>query len=146
MVGVGQVTQKTDDFEGALRAHDLMIEAARAAAVDSGAPAVAARADMVGVVGGLWGYPDPGRLVADALGATEARTALTAYSGSMAQHLLTDYAARIQRGEIDVAIVAGGEAHYSASKRGENPIDLARVKLDDVEADEFVGGETPLFS
>jgi len=146
VVGVGQVTQKTDDFEGARRAHDLMIEATRVAAADSGTPALAARADMVGVVGGLWGYPDPGRLIAEAVGATEARTALTAYSGSMAQHLLTDYAARIQRGEIDVAIVAGGEAHYSASKRGENPIDLARVKLDDVEADEFVGGETPLFS
>ena len=146
IVGVGQVTQKTDDFDGAQRAADLMIEAVRLAADDADAAAIAGQAEAIGVVSGLWDYPDPGRLIAEAFGADNAKTALTIYSGAMAQHMLTEYASRIQSGDLDVAIVAGGEAQYSATKRGEQNLNLARVRLEDIAADEFFGEKSPLFS
>jgi acetyl-CoA C-acetyltransferase len=146
IVGVGQFTQKADDFDAALRPAELMIEAVQRAAADSGVPDITARADAVGVLGGLWGYPDPGRLIADAVGASGARTALTTISGSMAQHVLTEYAARIQRGELDVAVIAGGEAGYSSRQRGDEPKDLARIKQADIEADELFGKIGPLTS
>lgn len=144
IVGVGQVTQRTADIEDALGVPDLMIEAVGAAAADSGAPDIAGRAGAVGVVSGLWDLRDPGRRIADAFGAREARTALTDYSGSVAQHVLTEYASRIQNGDLDVAIVTGGEARYSAAKRGEDPVDITKMKLDERGADETFGGSSLL--
>jgi acetyl-CoA C-acetyltransferase len=146
IVGVGQVIQKTADFDGAMRPVELMIEAVRVAAADSGSPGVAGKAGAVGVVSGLWDYDEPGRLVADAFGATDAKTAVSTFSGSMAQHMVTEYAKRIQDGALDVAIITGGEAYYSEAKRGEKPADLSRVSVDASKSDELFGDPLPLFS
>ena len=90
----------------------LMIDAARAAADDSGASGIAARVDLVAVAGGLWSYRNPGHWIAQAIGA-EARTLLTTISGQTPVALLADIAERIQRGSGDAALIVGGECTRS---------------------------------
>jgi hypothetical protein len=69
LVGVGTAS-------GDVEAAELMVRAARDAGVDSGAPVLLARVDRVVVPRGTWSYPDPGRLVAAAIGAPRAQTVL----------------------------------------------------------------------
>ncbi len=95
---------------------ELMIDAARAAADDAGAPSLLTKLDWVAVVGGVWRFTNPGQLVAAAVGSPEAKTALSAFSGSSGQDLVGMAAERIARGEIDVALVLGGEARWSEQR------------------------------
>ncbi len=113
VVGVAQVTDRVADPTVARTALELMVDACRSAAVDAGRPRAAADVDVVGVVGGLWSHPDPGRRVADALGADSATTLLTGLSGTSPQRLLDHLAVRIAAGEVEAALMVGGEAFRS---------------------------------
>jgi acetyl-CoA C-acetyltransferase len=113
IAGAAQVIQRPDDWSDpadALGPIELMTKAARDAADDAGSPGLLAKVDWIGVVGGFWSYQDPGRLLAPQIGADSARTALAAISGSAPQDLIGVAAERISRGEIEVALVVGGEA------------------------------------
>jgi acetyl-CoA C-acetyltransferase len=90
-----------------------MVAAARAAAEDAGAIRLLQQVDWIGVVGGLWSYRNPGQLIADLIGAPDARTALSGISGTAPVELLGVAAERIWRGEIEVALIVGGEARWS---------------------------------
>lgn len=103
---------------------ELMIDAARAAAEDAGAPGLLRKLDWVAVVGGVWRFTNPGQLIAAAVGSPDAKTALSAFSGSSGQDLVGIAAERIARGEIEVALVVGGEARWSEQRikrAGETP-------------------------
>ena len=65
--------------------------------------------EAIRVVRGIWPYQDPGRLVADRLGVTDARTTITSIGGNEVFDLTIDTAARIQRGELDVAVICAAE-------------------------------------
>ena len=67
---------------------------------------------------GLWRWPDPARLLAEAVGALDARTVLAAACGSTPQVLVADAAERILRGEADIVAVCGGEW---VNGRAQNP-------------------------
>ncbi len=144
VVGVGQYRQQLDDPTQALEQYRLMEEALRAAGSDSGS-AVLAQLDEVVVIGGMWRYPDPGRLIADAVGATSARTVLTAMGGNMPQAILNDAAARIAAGSVDVVAITGGEAVYSKNKLRGLGLDLPRTGYDLPPAGGF-GTELPMSS
>jgi acetyl-CoA C-acetyltransferase len=126
IVGAAQVIQRPDDGDLLSRAGpiELMAQAAGDAAADAGAPALLGRVTWIGVAGGLWRHRDPGALVADLIGVTEARTALAPISGSAPQELVGLAAERIAAGQLDVAIVVGGEARWTArrmQRAGERP-------------------------
>ena len=72
IIGVAQVTDRVDDPELARTPVEMMADALRSAAIDAGAPAGLAGLDLVGAVGGIWRYSDPGRQVATAVGAGDA--------------------------------------------------------------------------
>ncbi len=112
LVGVGAQTQRTDDPADAVEAVELMWAAVEAADRDTGAPGLAQQAGLVAVPKGIWGYADPGRIIADRLGAT-ARTVL-ADVGVLQQSLLTRAADTIASGAADVVVVCGGEAKHRA--------------------------------
>ncbi|HVV35139.1 MAG TPA: hypothetical protein VHC63_00945 [Acidimicrobiales bacterium] len=126
IAGAAQVVQRPDevvlvDGRGPI---ELMVDAARAAADDAGVPALLQKLDWVAVVGGVWRFTNPGALIARAVGSPDAATALSAFSGSSGQDLVGMAAERIARGEIEVALVVGGEARYSEQrlkKAGEVP-------------------------
>lgn len=111
LVGIGVVQQKAAEPGAAHEALDLMIEAARAAVADSGAPDLATSVALVGVPQGLWSYQDAGRAVAQALGAHAARS-LCARIGVLQQTLFGEAGARIAAGDVDCALVVGAEARW----------------------------------
>ncbi len=117
LVGVGQIKQRPDDLSQALEAIALMEAAVVAAGVDSGAPELLAKASAIGVVDGAWGYSDPARILADNIGATDAITLLSATGGNTPQSYVNALATRIRSGELDVAIVTGGETIWSRRKK-----------------------------
>jgi acetyl-CoA C-acetyltransferase len=118
IVGAAQVVQRPGDRDlaEALGHIELMSEASRLAASDAGAEGLLAKVQWVGVAGGWFDYRNPGQLVAEAIGAPNARGALTPISGSAPQELLGVAAQRIANGELDVALVVGGEAARSLQR------------------------------
>jgi len=88
-----------------------MAAACEAAAVDAGARALLPRADLVLVPEGTWHYGDAGRLVAAAIGASNART-VNGKQGVLQTSLMERAATAIQEGRAEVALVVGGEAKW----------------------------------
>jgi acetyl-CoA C-acetyltransferase len=110
LVGVGTASE-------AYEATTLMAAALTAAIDDAGPPGLAAAIDRVAVPQGNWAYPDPGRLVATAVGASHARTHLVEL-GIPQQSLVNDALAAILAGTSEVAVVVGGEAKRWARGSG----------------------------
>jgi acetyl-CoA C-acetyltransferase len=110
LIGVGVADESDDGAE----AVDLMVAAARAAAADAGGGRLLGAVQHVAVPRGTWSYSDPGRIVAQRIGAPSARTAL--YDLGIPQQTLLNAAWRsIRAGELDVALVVGGEARRRAA-------------------------------
>jgi acetyl-CoA C-acetyltransferase len=111
LVGVAAVSQREEDPERAREPVALMAEALLRAGDDAGSRDLLHRADAIYVPRGFWRYPDPGRLVADSVGAGAARSVLVEI-GVLQTSLFGHAAAAIARGDAEVVLVAGGEAKH----------------------------------
>lgn len=96
---------------------ELMVDAARAAGVDSGAAGLLAATQRVVVPRGTWSYRDPARIVAERIGAPEATTVLVDV-GIPQQTILDEVMAAMLAGDLDVAVVVGGEAKARSARIG----------------------------
>lgn len=133
LFGAAAITQRAAAGEGR-DTLALMVDAARAAADDaldggdggrgggggrgsgggvSSPEALLASIDWVGVPEGMWATPDPGRLVADRIGAPGARTCWAGV-GVLQQDLIARACTLVASGELEVALVVGGEARHRA--------------------------------
>jgi len=126
IVGVGQYKQQLDDVTSALEQYRLMEEAVRLAADDAGCSSLLNSIDQMLVIGGMWRYPDPGRLISESIGSPEARTFLTAMGGNMPQACVSEVCELITANQIDVAVITGGEAVYSKNKLKKLGLELPR--------------------
>ena len=109
IVGAGQVTHRDDSVEPAPL--ELMVKASRRAAQDSGTPALLRRVQSLAAVEVVsWPVPDPGRAVAEELGADPEETVRTARGGSGPVELLGDLCTRIADGRLECVLLVGGEA------------------------------------
>ena len=142
IVGVGQFKQQLEDVSLAEEQYVLMEQALRLAADDAGAPKLLTDIDRLLVIGGMWSYPDPGRLIADAVGSSNARTFLTAMGGNMPQATVSDCCQRIAAGEMEIAAVVGGEAVYSKNKLRKLGEDLSKSGVDLEKAERFGENES----
>lgn len=111
LVGVGTTAVDAEPSVG-------MQLALEAAAADAGAPALRSRIDRVVVPRGLWGYRDPGRLVAQAVGSPGARTTVVEL-GVTQQGIIDDALLALAGGAAEVIAIVGGEARRWA--RGTDP-------------------------
>ena len=113
IVGTGQVSDRPPRGEITRRSPlDLMVEASRAAIADAGAAgdALLGKVESVGIVDVFcWPTPDPGALLARELGIAPRETVRTVIGGNSPIALLADAAQRIAAGELDVALLGGGE-------------------------------------
>jgi acetyl-CoA C-acetyltransferase len=110
LVGSGQTLHRAEGLDDAIDASQLMADAVRLALADAGLASLEAVAS-VRVVGLLsWKYGNPGWVVADHLGLACDDFAVTPMGGNGPQSLVNATALEIQRGDIDVAILTGGEA------------------------------------
>ena len=144
IAGVGVASQHVDEPGNGLEAVELMIAAARSAGDDARAPGLLRRVQRVAVPHGSWDYSDPGRLVADRIGAPDARTSLVG-TGIPQQTLFNQAYAAIRDGTLDVALIVGGEAARRAAiarRRGVPAVDTMQdgVPPDDLQlpADEII--------
>jgi acetyl-CoA C-acetyltransferase len=115
LVGAAAVQQREEDPSRAVEPFALMATALEGAAEDAGSLTLLERADSIRVPRGFWDYRDPGRLVADRIGAGKARSVL-AEIGVLQTTLMGEAAADIAAGACDVVLVTGGEAHDRAKR------------------------------
>lgn len=127
LVGVGAITQREEDPSVALEPFELMVAALQRAAEDAGTAQLLAEASSIRVPQGFWKYSDPGRLVADRVGAAKATTIL-AELGVLQQTILKDACEAIAAGRETIALIVGGEAKYRS----------LRAKILDTEAAELI--------
>jgi acetyl-CoA C-acetyltransferase len=111
LVGVGRAATSTS-------VTDLMTEAALAAGLDAGCPALLHGVDRVALTQGTWSLTDPARTIATRIGAPDARTHRCEVGVSQ-QEVINDALAAIARGEADVVLVVGGEARVWERGGGE---------------------------
>ena len=140
IVGASWINVRTGDAEPI----EMMTEASSQALADSGG-SLATRVQSVRVVKGVWRYLDPGRIVAERLGVTQAQTMLTPYGGNEVYDLVARTADDIARGDLDVAIVCAaefGKTRRSASKAGVKPRQVD--ELPDAVPDLLTGPEKPM--
>ena len=121
IVGVGQLVNRSEGPADAREPLDLMIEAARAAADDAQGPSpsrgLLEGADSVQVVNTVsWAYRDaPGHL-AEAIGAQPQEKVYPAVGGNAPQWLVSRTADAIVRGDVRLAVIAGGDAMRSRAR------------------------------
>jgi acetyl-CoA C-acetyltransferase len=106
LVGAGVAHQRVDDPAVADEAVELMATACERAAP----PSVLSAVQTILLPRGTWRYSDPGRLLAARYGAVP-HTVVGEF-GVLQQTLLTRACRAIADGELDVALVVGGEAKY----------------------------------
>jgi len=113
IVGVGQVTRRPDaavDAGAPVDATSLMARAVEEAIIDSRGRRPE-RVDVIAVVNTLtWRYGDPARIVAELTGLSATRRVVTPMGGNSPQALVNATAASIAAGELDLAVLTGGEA------------------------------------
>jgi acetyl-CoA C-acetyltransferase len=122
LVGCGQITQREKDPKAALGPIDLTAAACRAAAEDSGAGRRLIEAlDTIVVLRSFsdtsWrfkspfgGPTNPPKSLANRLGAAPRRLVYTHPGGNMPQWCLNRLFEMVTRGEVEAALVCGGEA------------------------------------
>ena len=116
LVGISQLEQRIRDPEAAREPVDLMIDAVRAAAADAECPALLEQAGSVRVIRGFWRYENPARAVCEAIGNTNAETALTSFGGNYVQAVVNRSALDIRSGRHDVIVMTGAECGYSQAR------------------------------
>lgn len=128
LIGAGQFVQHARDVEGALDPVSMMCEAIRMAATDAGLVGVP-EADSVRVVSLLsWRYGDPALVVSQQLGLAPRETAVTTMGGNSPQSLVNETALAIQRGDLDLAILCGGEAWQTRGRARKSGTELSWPK------------------
>lgn len=117
IIGVAQQVWRPSDTgaDGAPEPLAMWEQVARAAAHDTGAArgdaAVLAGLESIAVVYcQSWAYDDPARRLADVLGAAAGHRHYSGIGGTTTQQLVDRAAESILAGDIDLALIAGGEA------------------------------------
>ena len=113
IVGIGQVAQKTRDFHNAKEPVDLMLDALKAAANDTGNPDILKHVDSIRVSQGLWQYENPAKYLAQGLGLNGVQTGKTVMGGNSVQTAVNLSALDIQSGKFNLIALTGAECGYS---------------------------------
>lgn len=128
LVGVGQLLQRCDDPRDAAEPLAMMVSALERAGEDAAAPKLLSRASAIYVTRGMWRYGDPGRVVAQRLGASPAESVGTPYGGNFAHACVIDAAREIQAGRLDVVLVVGAENGRTQGQAQRQGIALAETE------------------
>ena len=117
LVGVGQWSNRVDRGDTPVEPADMMAEALRRAAADSGATGdLLPGADAVRVVSVFSRrYRNAARLVAQRVGASPRDEALSPIGGNEPQALVSEACLEIAAGDLDVVLICGAEAWRTRS-------------------------------
>jgi acetyl-CoA C-acetyltransferase len=141
LVGGGQVLHRAEGVSDGVEPAVLMARAIQAAAADAGLPAPPA-ADSLRVVSTLsWRYNNPAYVVAGRLGLEPAELAVTTMGGNSPQALVNETARQILAGDLDVAILVGGEAWRTRMRARREGVDLEWPRAPDDRPPTTIGSE-----
>ena len=124
IVGVAQVTQREDDPSLAREPLDLMADAIRNAANDTGSARVLQAVDSLRVVKGMWGYSNPARALAQRFDLSGIETGLTSLGGNYVQSLATRSFLDIQEAKNQLIVLTGGECGRTQAKAQKADLEL----------------------
>ena len=124
LVGQGQIVNHAATLADAREPVQLIAEAIKSATLDAGLNTVP-DVDALNIVRMLsWRYTNPAHTVAKLLGINTRADGITPHGGNMPQLVVNKLAVEIQKGELDIAIVAGGESSYSRSRAQKENVTL----------------------
>jgi acetyl-CoA C-acetyltransferase len=147
LVGVGQAIHKAAGLDDARSPISLMAEATRAAFDDTGRRDTIVDVDAIRVVQLLsWRYRDPARFLAHDLGLASREFGYTTPGGNTPQMLVNLTAAQIQRGELDIAVLTGGEAWRSRMRARKAGVELWNAVDESVKPDVIHGSDVNMSS
>jgi acetyl-CoA C-acetyltransferase len=143
IVGVGQLTNRSERIEDAIEPVELMARVARTAAEDAGSARLVKKLDSVQVVNQMsWPYADAPGTLAARIGASPSHKVYTSVGGETPQRLVNETAEAVVEGRIKVALIAGAEALNSrrlARKTGQHLDWSVRGNPEHVEGDTRAG-------
>src|SRR5918993_84439 len=145
LVGAGQWSNRVDRGDPPVEPVEMMAEALRRAATDSGASGdLLGAAEAVRVVSTFSRrYRNAARLVAGRIGATPRDEALSPIGGNVPQALVNRACLDIAAGDADVVAICGGEAWRTRSATARDELDWT-VEAADVPAARLTGPERGL--
>ena len=111
VIGVSTIQQK-GDFENLDEALLLMDQAVKEALSDSGNKSIKDQIDEIRIPKGFWRYRDPGKWIAKNNDFKNIPTTYITKIGVLQQNLINEACLKIENGEINAAIILGGEARY----------------------------------
>ncbi len=145
LVGIGAVQQKTTDLTKAKEPIALMIDAVKIALADCQAPEIASDIQRITVPKGLWAYTNPAALIAKEIGSQHCHTEFADF-GILQQTNLSDACRDIANGDIDCAMVVGGEAKFRQLQAAIQGIEISDTEQLDSKPDTFLQPKAELWS
>jgi acetyl-CoA C-acetyltransferase len=145
LVGVAAVQQRFEEAGQGLEPCALMAQALQKAEAAAGAPGLLDRADRIEVPKGIWNYSDPGRLVADTVGAHSAETVL-AEIGILQQTIINRACNSISEGSANIVLVTGGEAKYRSLRGQISGVEVSDTPQAEVVPDTILQPDAELWS
>jgi acetyl-CoA C-acetyltransferase len=148
IAGAAQFVQRVDDPYDAIDPLGMMETALRAAADDAGAPALLQAVDKIYLPRGTWRYGDPGKVLAERIGADNPRTSVGIISGHIVQIMIDRACQEIAEGKHDVIAIVGGESEHSKRRLRKIDPDALWEESDAGEPDEKLGsyGSQPILA
>lgn len=124
IIGIGECADRPANLGDALDPAGLMVAALQAAKRDAGIMAIATidRLDIINEIS--WPYRDPCTVVAERLERTSIDVRYHPVGGQTPTLLLHEAALAIQRGEIEMAAICGGESADSVRRSRRDGFDL----------------------
>ncbi|WP_117000265.1 acetyl-CoA acetyltransferase [Desertimonas flava] len=140
IIGVGQFLQRTASLSEAREPVELMADAVEAAAADAGLAGVPNAVDSIRVVNLLsWKYGNPAAILADRLAVTAREFGYTSAGGNTPQSLVNLTSLDIAAGNLDVALLVGGEAWRTRMRSRKEGVTLDWAKSADEPV--LIGGD-----
>ena len=130
VIGVSTIQQK-GDFENLDEALLLMDQAVKEALSDSGNKSIKDQIDEIRIPKGFWRYRDPGKWIAKNNDFKKIPTTYVAKIGVLQQNLINEACLKIENGEINAAIILGGEARYKQLRSIIEKKEYSETKLDE---------------
>ncbi|MFT7132326.1 MAG: acetyl-CoA C-acetyltransferase [Cyclobacteriaceae bacterium] len=124
IIGVAQVEQRPADPLAGQQPIDMMVDAVRQAARDTGNEGLLAAVESVRVIRGIWRYKQPAGYVAEKIGVPDAETVGSCFGGNMVQTVVNQSALDILNGDKSLIVITGAENGNSQAKARKAGIQL----------------------